>query len=1072
MNRMQKLSTRTKAAGLTASLLLLTTLGCENSAYKGAESLSKDVEVSVERWPEVQSPPLDPEIDRRASALLAKMTLEEKVGQIMQAEIQSLEPGDVQKYHLGSVLNGGGSFPYRKERAPVSDWLKLADDLYAESMDDSDGYLAIPVIWGTDAVHGHNNVTGSVLFPHNIGLGAAHDRTLLKEIGAATAEMVRATGIDWVFAPTLAVAQNDRWGRTYESYSETPELVATYAEAMVEGLQGEVGDPSFVQGRHVLACAKHFLGDGGTAGGDDQGDARIDEDTLVRIHNAGYPPAIAAGVQTVMASFSSWNGEKLHGHKYLLTDVLKDRMGFKGFVVGDWNGHGQVPGCTNESCAQAINAGVDLVMVPNDWRALYANTLDQVKDGTITMERLDDAVLRILRVKVVAGLFDGNPSSRIPAGVGDSIGSPEHRELAREAVRKSLVLLKNNNGVLPLNPNLNILVTGASANDVALQSGGWSVTWQGTDVTNDDFPGATTIYQGIADAVTAAGGRVELSETGDYKNRPDVAIVVYGEEPYAEGIGDRNTLEFEPGDKQSLALLKKLKAQQIPVVSVFLSGRPMWVNPEINASDAFVAAWLPGTEGNGVADVLFTDRQGDVQYDFQGRLSFSWPSLPLQDEVNGPNYQQQPLFALGYGQTYRRAKPLYELPEEVAGLTVNDAGDIVFFNGRPHEPWTLFIRSPEHRQRVSGAFNQLPRKDVTVQTSDKDVQEDALKFSWRDTWSAGLTFLDAPPFDLSRFADTGLLAFDLKINDFSEASLNIEMHCGEACVRKVDLSQYAEKNLGNGWQPVVMNLSCFKREGDDFKAMVEPFAIDAGGKGEIEVANIRFLEEGKANFECPVYEDLSTTPAPHEVYWTREWWAPRHEALVERMQQGGVDLLMIGDSITEGWANEGKTVWTQYYGDRNAVNLGFGGDRTEHVLWRLQNGEVDGINPKVAVLMIGTNNTGHRFEKPEETFEGIQAVVAELQKRLPETKILLLGIFPRDAEPNSPMRQLNEQVNAMVADWANGQPVEYLNINQAFLTDQGILTEKIMPDLLHLSAEGYAIWAKEMEPKLKAMMTP
>ena len=475
-------------------------------------------------------------------------------------------------------------------------------------MDTSQGGAGVPVIWGTDAVHGHNNVAGATLFPHNIGLGATRDPELIQRIGEATALEVAATGIDWTFAPTLAVVRDDRWGRTYEGYSEDPEIVRQYAGRMITGLQGSAASPDFLSTFHVVATAKHFIGDGGTDQGVDQGDNLSTEQQLLDIHGQGYLSALEAGVQTVMASFNSWRGEKVHGDRHLLTDVLKGRLGFDGYVIGDWNGHAQVPGCSNESCPAAINAGVDMIMVPEDWKALLTNTLEQVRSGEIEQSRIDDAVRRILRVKMRAGLFTGGrPSSRPPAGDASLVGAADHRSLAREAVRQSLVLLKNGEGLLPLQRDLNVLVAGDGADDISKQSGGWSVTWQGTEVTNEDFPGATSIFAGVREAVTAGGGSATLSPDGSFDESPDVAIVVFGEDPYAEYDGDLESLDFSAGHGASLELLRRLKGQGVPVVSVFLSGRPLWVNPELNASTAFVAAWLPGTEGGGIADVLFRD---------------------------------------------------------------------------------------------------------------------------------------------------------------------------------------------------------------------------------------------------------------------------------------------------------------------------------------------------------------------------------------------------------------------------------------------------------------------------------
>ncbi len=1049
------------------SALLITLTSCSNQDVTPPVTQK----IGIEGWPKLESPISDVTTEQHVEQLLSRMTLEEKVGQIMQGEIQAVTPDDIKKYHLGSVLNGGGSMPNRIANAKPKDWLALADTLYNASMDTSDGKVAIPVIWGTDAVHGHNNVTGATIFPHNIGLGATNNPDLIRQIGAVTAREVRATGIEWVFAPTIAVAQNDFWGRTYESYAEDPKLVQEYARAMVEGLQGQVNSPAFLQEQHVVATAKHFLADGGTFGGDDQGDARISEQELIDIHNPGYPAALSAGVQSVMASFSAWNGEKMHGNQYLLTDVLKNRMGFDGFVVGDWNGHGQVPGCTNDSCAQAINAGVDLVMVPYDWKPMYENTLAQVKSGEISAARLDDAVRRILRVKVRAGLFDKKPSERELAGSENIIGHPEHRAIARQAVRESLVLLKNHNRVLPIKPQQTVLVAGDGADNIGKQSGGWSVSWQGTGNTNASFPGATSIYAGIKTAVENAGGNAVLSADGSYTTKPDVAIVVFGEDPYAEGQGDLGTLEFEPVTKTNLALLKSLKAKNIPVVSVFISGRPLWVNPELNASDAFVAAWLPGTEGAGVADVLIAKADGSANHDFKGTLTFSWPKLPLQAQLNSHHPDYDPLFAYGYGLTYASGKTGPKtLPEKVAGVATGEAGDIKFYVGRPLQPWNVFFNNHERNQILSGAYAALPDGSVVIRTSDKDVQEDALTLTWKNTWSAGLTLEGGKPLDLREHLKNGVLSLDMNVIKLAKGGVNFRLQCGEQCKRKVPFTEQAFAMAGKGWQNIRLPLSCFAQEGDDFSAVTLPFALETGGAGELAIANVQFLKNGTPNATCPDYKTVAVTPSMLNEFWARDWWEPRHKEKLQRIQQGNVDLLMIGDSITQGWENEGKTVWQQYYADRNAVNLGYGGDRTENVLWRLQHGEVDGINPKVAVLMIGTNNTGHRLAQPQYTATGIKTVLQELRTRLPETRILLLGIFPREEKPDAEMRQINNRINDIIKTYADNQHIFYLNINDHFLADDGTLSRSVMPDLLHLNESSYATWAEAMEPTLVKLL--
>ena len=620
--------------------------------------------VRPELWPRTGGGGLiDAATEAEVSRWLARMSVEEKVAQTIQADISFIKPEDLRAYPLGSILAGGGSGVNGDDKAPASAWLDLTQAFYAVSTETRAGHAPAPVLFGVDAVHGNNNILGATLFPHNIGLGAARDPELIRRIGQATAREMAVIGVDWTFAPTLAVARDDRWGRTYESYSEDPEVVAAYASAMIEGLQGERGGDVGVASDRTVATAKHFLGDGGTRDGDDQGDTQGDEAELIRVHAAGYAPAIEAGALTVMVSYSSWQGRKMHGRGDLLTDVLKRRMGFQGLVVGDYNGHEQVAGCTKTDCAASFNAGVDLFMAPDSWKGLYDSLLRQVRSGEISQARLDDAVRRILRVKAKAGLLSGvEPRRRPLAGRTAELGAPAHRAVAREAVRKSLVLLKNNGGVLPLRARSRILVAGAGADSIAMQSGGWTISWQGDNNTNADFPKGQSIWRGVQEAVRPGGGSAELNAGGAFTTRPDAAIVVFGEAPYAEGQGDRATLDFAP--EADLQVMRRLKAQGIPVVAVFLSGRPMWVNPELNAADAFVAAWLPGSEGGGVADLLIGAPDGRPRHDFTGRLSFSWPKRPDQARLNRGDPGYEPLFAYGYGLSAASKVRVPVLPEQ------------------------------------------------------------------------------------------------------------------------------------------------------------------------------------------------------------------------------------------------------------------------------------------------------------------------------------------------------------------------------------------------------------------------
>ncbi|MEX2125876.1 MAG: glycoside hydrolase family 3 protein [Woeseia sp.] len=663
-----------EACHLAACLLVLAALpGCygggrdQQTRLAPAAPADTDARIHPQLWP-AQEPVMlrDPDLERRIAALLERMTLEEKVGQIIQADINSVTPDQVRDYNLGSVLNGGNSAPGADNRASPEKWLALADEFWDASTDTRDGGVGIPAIWGTDAVHGHSNIVGATLFPHNIGLGMANDPDLMYEIGRATALEMLATGLDWTFAPTIAVVRNDRWGRTYEGYSEDPRIVAAYAPRIIEGIQGKPGTAEFLGEGRMIATAKHFVGDGGTRGGQDQGDTIASEADFRDIHAAGYPPAVAAGVQTVMASYNSYHGRKMHGYKEMLTDVLVGRMGFDGFVVGDWNGHGQVEACTSASCAASFNAGLDMFMAPDSWEALYEVTLSQVRSGDITTRRLDEAVGRVLRVKFRAGVFDaGRPSSRPHAGDFSLLASPEHRALARQAVRKSLVLLKNENALLPLSPDSHVLLAGDGAHNIGKQSGGWTLNWQGTDNLNEHFPNGMSILEGFNEAMQTGSGSVALSEDGSYTKQPDVAVVVFGEDPYAEFEGDRPNVDYDAND--GLELLQRFRADGIPTVSVFLSGRPLWVNPELNASDAFLAAWLPGTEAGGIADLVVGNRDGSGRFDFTGRLSYSWPRTAGQAEVNVGDAQYDPLFAYGYGLSYARGGTV-GLLSEVSGL--------------------------------------------------------------------------------------------------------------------------------------------------------------------------------------------------------------------------------------------------------------------------------------------------------------------------------------------------------------------------------------------------------------------
>lgn len=843
--------TSVSRSGVLVAVLTLALLGCH-----GQDRPAATAGAASDPWPQVTWPlAADPALEKRITDLMAGMTVEEKVGQLVQGDIASLTPDDVRRYRLGSILAGGNSDPGGRYDASPAEWLALADAFYDASMDTSKGGKAIPLLFGIDAVHGQSNIIGATLFPHNIGLGATRNPELLRQIGGITALETRVTGMEWTFAPTVAVPQDDRWGRSYEGYSESPEVVASYAGAMVEGLQGRVGTPEFLDGRHVIASVKHFLGDGGTTDGKDQGDTRISEPDLVRIHAAGYPPAIAAGAQTAMASFNSVNGEKMHGHRHYLTDVLKGRMNFGGFVVGDWNGHGQVKGCTTTDCPATINAGLDMAMASDSWKGFYETTLAAVKDGRITPQRLDDAVHRILRVKFRLGLFEaGRPSTRAVGGQFALIGAPAHRAVARQAVRESLVLLKNQNGVLPLSPKQRILVAGDGANDVGKQAGGWTLNWQGTGTTRKDFPNADSIYEGIARQARAAGGEAVLAVDGRYAVKPDVAVVVFGEDPYAEFQGDRPTLAYKPGNETDLALLKRLKADGIPVVAVFLSGRPLWVNREINAADAFVAAWLPGSEGAGIADVLLRGSDGRVQHDFKGKLSFSWPRTATQYANNVGQKDYDPLFAFGFGLTYADNGDLAALPE-ASGVTGNEGATGVFFARGDAGPCMALRLEQAAGQglTVTRVPDALPDDRLKITGVDHLVQEDGRRLAWSGKGEAVAALQSHTALDLQRESNGDLMLLTtLRVDAAPEGEAWLSVGCGVGCSARIAIGPSLAALPQGQWKRVGVPLKCLAKAGAKLDAIDRPWSVVTADAMTISVSRVALgaLNEAEVALGC------------------------------------------------------------------------------------------------------------------------------------------------------------------------------------------------------------------------------
>lgn len=583
----------------------------------------------------------------QARELLGQMTLEEKVGQMTQAEQDNAlrEPSDVQNYFLGSLLSGGSSDP--KAGNSLTAWTDLYDRVQTLAMKSR---LGIPILYGIDAVHGHSNVLGATVFPHNVGLGCTRNPALVERAARVTAEEVRATGINWTFAPCVTVPRDERWGRTYEGFGESPDLARDLGEAAVRGFQQrDLGDPL-----SILACAKHYVGDGGTFMGTgsfehpithkhllDQGDTRVSEAELRRIHMQGYISTVRAGVGSIMPSYSSWNGTKMSANKYLMTDVLKGELKFEGFLISDYNAVDQITKDYKQAIEICINAGMDMVMVPTRYREFFTLLRDLVREGRVPQSRIDDAVMRILRVKVAMGLTERGRSPLADRRLHRTFGSPEHRAVARECVRQSLVLLKNERRTLPLRKTAaRIHVAGRSADDIGNQCGGWTIDWQGKSgaVTT----GGTTILQAVRDTVSRRT-KVTFSKDGTGARGADVGVVVVGETPYAEGVGDREDLTL---DAEDAAAIDEMKKGGIPVVVVLLSGRPLMVGDALARADAFVAAWLPGTEGQGVADVLFGD------YRPTGKLSFTWPRSTAQIPINVGDRDYDPLFPYGYGLTF------------------------------------------------------------------------------------------------------------------------------------------------------------------------------------------------------------------------------------------------------------------------------------------------------------------------------------------------------------------------------------------------------------------------------------
>lgn len=902
--------THTRAIGFSF-FFIATALPLPVSSDQSSSSLLDNLPY-FDEWPQIQSAiPKRDYIEERVADIVAQMTLGEKVGQMIMPEYRQITPKEAKLYKIGSVLNGGGGWPNENKHASAMDWA-LQSDQYWIALDEAYAGrgFKIPFLWATDAVHGNNNVYGATLFPHNIGLGAANNPELLFEIGRVTAKEVAATGLDLTFAPTVATPRDYRWGRVYEGYSEIPDITYQYASAIVQGLQGNEKELSSES--QVLSTVKHWLGDGGTYNGIDRGINYNTEDHLRNIHAMGYFSALEAGAQVVMTSFNSWQNNhkdksttateisndrfgKLHGSHYLITGVLKEKMGFDGIVVTDWNGHGEVKGCTNMSCPKAVNAGNDLFMVTDnkDWKAFYKNVIHQVKDGQISMERIDDAVTRILRVKMRAGLWEKpRPSYRLLAGEQQLLGAIEHRKVARQAVSESLVLLKNENQILPLEKeNHSYLVVGSAANDIQKQSGGWTLTWQGNENKLQDFTHATTVLEAFKKVV---GGKHVYTDPNQ-ASMDAIAVVVIGEDPYAEMYGDikaHQTLaysELKPSYAKDLQLIEQLKKKGFNVVTVLFSGRPLYINPELALSDAFVAAWLPGTEGSGITDVLFAKNGAD----FTGKLSYSWPNSKCMTTINNsshtipryqvPDFEQDtktfvPLFPYGYGLTYSSkpkasTNPALFMDKRQWGCGETKAKD------RPTTDLEIFSREatmtfvPKMSGQVTkwkGTFISRSKKiDIGSASSlplNYKHQQDALRMDFGKQLPVQF-YLQTPDkrgIDMRHYlAANSTLEFDIAVKGAIPKSLKLASHCVYPCGAMASIQKELKAIVdasSSEWVTMKVPLHCLADNGVNFSSINTPFLLYSDEPFTFDIGEIRYVpekdDEKESTFNCDIFKPI------------------------------------------------------------------------------------------------------------------------------------------------------------------------------------------------------------------------
>lgn len=836
------------------------------------------------QWPSLRSDiAVDPAVEETVRGILALMTVEEKIGQMIQPDLVELTADDVRAYRIGSALNGAGRWPDGDRRADAGQWARTVGVFWEAARDAyRDRPFHIPFMWASDAVHGHNNVHGATVFPHNIGLGAARDPELIRRIGAATAREVAATGMDWTFAPTVATPRDLRWGRCYEGYSEDPEIVHAYARAMVEGLQGDA--EGLRSDSRVLSCAKHWVGDGGTYEGEDRGIARCGEDLLRNIHAMGFFSGIEAGAQSVMVSYSGWeDGDRVegraHGSAYLISDVLKDALSFDGVVIGDWDAHPYVEGCTEGDAGNVIRAGVDILMVSTraKWQEVYRNAVGQVESGAIAMSRIDDAVLRILRVKARAGLWEKpRPQDRSLAGRADVLGAPAHRALAREAARKSLVLLKHEGSVLPLARTAKVLVTGSAADSIGKQTGGYTVTWQGDDVSLDDFPGGITTAGAVAEIVGTDRCTVDPFLEHADPAAHDVVVMAMGEDPYAEMFGSVRPwrsigyADLKPSYARDLHTLRRLRSSGAKVVTLLFSGRPLYATEEINLSDAFVAAWLPGPDARALTDVLFRDAAGEQAHDFRGRLGFSWPRSrrstaanriprhipeyrvpPGEQEPTGPH---APLFPYGYGLTLSgpdsAADPAYRSPlpvdeEEFLPQAAVFSAPALVIGAGGDTSYTFHVSATDNGPQQVPEGNRLETPFISVEPAGDPEHPDGVALAFKGT----RTFFyaqahDGKPYDLRELlASGGRLRFGVRVVEPPAGPFYLTCHNDYPQQPVIDISGRLRALPPGEWASFEVPLSELASAGVGFSFVDVPFLVYTEVPARLELSGIRLTAE-------------------------------------------------------------------------------------------------------------------------------------------------------------------------------------------------------------------------------------